>query len=112
MLSTARKYAALLEANGAVLQRADLNRHFDFNADRLVLLSHARWQVEMVSRVIDRIGGEITAVRLLGSAQGVLMTTGLITIGEVWRDNTGWLDPSSVRAFDSIVEEIGASVDN
>jgi hypothetical protein len=106
MLALARRYAAMLDSNGAVLGRAELDRHLDGGADRLALLGHARWQVEMVSRVIDRIGGESTAVRLLGSAQGIMMATGLVTIRDVWKDNTDWLDPASVRAFDSAVDEL------
>ena len=108
MLALARKYARLLESNGAVLQRADLNRHFDPCTDLVVLLNHARWQVEMVCRVADRIGGEVTAIRLLGSAQGLLMAAGLITVGEVWQDNTGWLDGASVRAFDATADDLTA----
>jgi hypothetical protein len=106
MLSVANRYALLLEAHGAVVRRADLDRNFSTAADRMVLLNHARWQLEMVDRLIDRVGGLATAIRLLGSAQGILIALGLITVGDTSRDNREWLDGASIRAFDSAVEEL------
>ena len=106
MLALADRYAALLDANGAVLQRADVDHRFTFPADHVILLNHARWQVEMVRRVAHRLGGEPTAIRLLGSAQGLLIAMGLLTVGETWRDNTGWLEGTSIRAFDVAVAEL------
>jgi hypothetical protein len=107
IVALANRYASLLDGVGAVAQRADLERRFDRGEDRSTLLNHARWQVEMVTRVIDLVGGEPTAIRLLGSAQGLLIATGLLTVGEVWLNNQEWLDGASNRAFDSAVEEMG-----
>ena len=106
MLALAERYVALLEANGAVIQRANLESHFNLPEDRLVLLSHARWQVEMVRRLIDSVGGETTAIRLLGSTQGLLIATGLVTVAEVWGENKSWLPRTSIRAFDSAMAEL------
>jgi hypothetical protein len=107
LVALADRYALLLESNGAVLRRADLDPCFDAAADRLTLLCHARWQVEMIRRIIGRVGGESTAIRLLGSAQGLLVATGLTSIGETWQDNETWLDATSIRAFDSASAEVG-----
>ena len=106
MLALADRYAALLDANGAILQRADIDHRFTLPADHVVLLNQARWQVEMVRRVAHRLGGEPTAIRLLGSAQGLLIAMGFLTVGETWRDNTGWLEGTSVRAFDAAITEL------
>ena len=106
MLAAVDRYAALLDGSGAMPIRADVNQEFAMPRDRLLLLNHARWQLEMVRRVLDRLGGESTAVRLLGSAQGILVATGLLTIGDTWRDNAEWLSGSSIRAFDSAMHEI------
>ena len=62
----------------------------------------------MVRRVIDRVGGETVAVRLLGSAQGLLIATGLVSVGEVWEENKSWLSRTSVRAFDVAMTELAA----
>jgi hypothetical protein len=55
---------------------------------------------------MNQIGGEATAVRLLGSAQGLLVATGLLTVGTVWQDNRTWLKPESSRAFDAAMDEL------
>jgi hypothetical protein len=109
MLELVERYAGLLESNGAAMRRADLERHFDAVEDRITLLSHARWQIEMVRMVIDRIGGESTAIRLLGSTQGLLMALGFITVAEVWEENKSWLDATSVRAFDAAMSELASA---
>jgi hypothetical protein len=101
MLTLADEYAALLDAHGAVALRADLDHSFTRSTDRLMMLNHARWQVEMVRRVAHRLGGESTAIRLLGSVQGFLMALGLLTVREVWRHNEQWLDGASIRAFEA-----------
>ena len=106
MLAAVDRYAALLDASGAVPVRADVNQEFAMPRDRLLLLNHARWRLEMVRRVLNRLGGESTAVRVLGSAQGILVATGLLTVGETWRDNAEWLSGASVRAFDSAMYQI------
>jgi hypothetical protein len=106
MLTLAEEYAALLDANGAVILRAPLDQHFALPTDRLTMLNHARWQVEMVRLVAHRLGGEITAIRLLGSAQGVLMALGFKTVREVWNANEKWLDGASIRAFETTNTEL------
>ena len=109
MLALAARYTEILDAHEAIPVRAELDRPFSLPADRSVLLNHARWQLDMVRQVVHRLGGESTATRLLGSAQGLLMATGLLTVGDTWRDNAGWLDSASVRAFDSAMEELAQS---
>ena len=109
MLALADRYAAILEAYGAVVRRANINHRFDLPADRDLALSHARWQIAMVHRVLDRVGGEATAIRLLGSAQGLLVATGLLTVAEVWHDNTGWLGRESIRAFDTAMDDLSGT---
>lgn len=113
MLAVAACYARLLENEGAIAQRADLARRFgldrDDHVERPTLLNHARWQLEMVGRVLHRLGGEATAIRLLGSAQGILLASGLLTVGDVWRDNATWLDGTSVRAFDAAMAEMDSA---
>jgi hypothetical protein len=109
MLVLANRYASLLERHGADVRRANIDHHFDIIADRDLLLSHARWQLAMVARVINRVGGEPTAMRLLGSAQGLLVAAGLLTVAQVWQDNTVWLDGASIRAFDAAKDELAAT---
>ena len=109
MLLLAGRYASILEAHGAGVRRADINHRFDTDPDRAMLLSHARWQIAMVHRVIDRIGGEPTAIRLLGSVQGLLLANGLVTVAEVWHDNKRWLDGASIRAFDTAMDDLSAT---
>ena len=70
------------------------------------MLNHARWQVEMVRLVAHRLGGESTALRLLGSAQGLLIASGLLTVREVWNANEKWLDGASLRAFETTKAEL------
>ena len=106
MLALAERYITLLDANDAIPRRADVDRSFELPKDRAILLNHARWQLDMVRRVVHRLGGESTATRLLGSAQGLLVATGLLTIGRTWRDNAEWLDGASVRAFNTAMEEV------
>jgi len=106
MLAITDRYAALLESNGAVPRRVDVERNFRLPADRMVLLNHARWQLEMVRRVVHRLGGESTAIRLFGSAQGLMVAAGLLTVAETWRENAQWLDGASVRAFDTAIQEL------
>jgi hypothetical protein len=106
MLALADQYTALLDASGAIPVRADLDHSFDLPVDRVILLNHVRWQLDMVRQVVHRLGGESTATRLLGSAQGLLLAAGLLTVGDMWRDNAGWLDSASVRAFDTAMEEL------
>ena len=110
MLALADEYAALLDANGAVVSRANLYQRFALATDRRVMLNHARWQVEMVRQVAHRLGGESTAIRLLGSAQGLLMALGLVTLGDVWTENEKWLDGASVRAFETAMAELDSTV--
>jgi hypothetical protein len=109
MLALADRYARLLENQGAIARRADVHRHLDVGADREMLFNHARWQLAMVHRVIRRVGGEPTAVRLLGSAQGLLVAMGLLTVEQTWRDNTEWLDGASVRAFDAAMDDLASA---
>jgi hypothetical protein len=109
MLALADRYSSILETQGAVVQRADVSQYFDIDADREMLLNHARWQLAMVHFVIGRIGGEPTAMRLLGSAQGLLLSAGLLTISQTSQDNSGWLDGTSIRAFDAAMEELAAA---
>jgi hypothetical protein len=71
-----------------------------------MLLSHARWQIEMIRLVIDRVGGETTAIRLLGSAQGFMIALGLVTVAEIWGENKTWLDSTAIRAFDTALAEL------
>ena len=73
--------------------------------------THAGWQLEMVRRVLHRLGGQATAIRLLVSsgAQGTLLARGLLTVGDVWRDNASWLDGTSVRAFDAAMAEMDSA---
>jgi hypothetical protein len=106
MLTLADNYAHLLDANGAVISRAPLDQRLALPADRLIILNHARWQVEMVRQVAHRLGGESTAIRVLGSAQGLLMASGLVTVGEVWNANEKWLDGASIRAFETTKAEL------
>ena len=70
------------------------------------MLNHARWQLEIVRQVVHRLGGESTAIRILGSAQGLLIASGLMTVGEVWRNNEKWLDGASLRAFETTKAEL------
>jgi hypothetical protein len=112
LLSLADRYVGLLESNGALLRRADLHQYFALPADRPVLLNHARWQVEIARRVLYRLGGDTTAIRMIGAAQGVLISTGLLTISETLRDNEQWLSGSSVRAFESANSELDESAQN
>jgi hypothetical protein len=112
LLSLADRYVGLLENNGAILRRADLHQHFALPADRSVLLNHARWQVEIARRVLHRLGGETTAIRMIGAAQGVLISTGLLTIAETLHDNEEWLSGSSVRALESTILELDESAQN
>jgi hypothetical protein len=81
----------------------------DITEDRSAILSHARWQLEMARVVIERVGGEATATRLLGSAQGILLAAGLVTVGETWRENKKWLDSSSIRAFGSAMADLASA---
>jgi len=106
MLTLADEYAALLDANGAVVMRADVNQRFELPTNRLLILNHARWQVEMVRQVTHRLGGESTAIRLFGSVQGLLIASGLLTVGEAWRANEKWLDGASLRVFEMVKAEM------
>jgi hypothetical protein len=106
MLALADRYVVLLEANGALTKKADLERCFDASADRMILLCHARFQLELARRVIDRVGGQATAIRLLGCAQGLLIAAGLVTIGDVWRENRTWLDGVSTLALNAVMAEL------
>ena len=108
MLEVAMSYIRLLEENGAKQQCADPNLRFDIRSDRTALLNHTYWQLRMVCYLIHRIGGESSAIRLFGAAQGLLIATGLITVGESWNDNKKWLDRASLLAFDSAQEELAA----
>src|SRR5436305_10568590 len=109
MLALAQKYAWVLDSQGAVVRRADLDRLIECAHDRTLLLNHARWHIEMVNRVIDCVGGGATAIRLLGSAQGILIATGLISVGQTARDNREWLDSASNRAFDVAFEQLSSA---
>ena len=106
MLTLADEYAALLDVNGAVILRADLDTRFTLPTDRLIILNHARWQIEIARRVVHRLGGEGTVMRLLGSVQGLLIAVGLVTVRDVWQENEKWLDRTSVRAFETTKAEI------
>ena len=112
LLSLADRYVGLLESNGALLRRADLHQHFALPADRSVMLNHARWQIETARRALYRLGGDTTAIRMIGAAQGVLISTGLLTIAETARDNEKWLSGSSVRALESATSELDDSAQN
>src|SRR3954451_8628325 len=95
MLAVAQRYAYVLDAAGAVVRRADPDHLHECTHHRTALLSHARWQIEMVSRAIDCVGGAPTAMRLLGSAQGIMMAAGLLSVGQTAQDNREWLDSAS-----------------
>src|SRR5690349_24659594 len=106
ILAIADKYTALLEAHGAASVCAALDHRLE--ADRLALLNHARWQMEMVRKLSYRMGGHVSAIRLLGAVQGILIATGLMTVGESWSDNGRWMDKASLLAFESALEELRA----
>jgi len=104
----AEGYDELLQRHGAVAVCADPARKFTgcSSEDRRELLNHARWQMEMTRRVLPKLGGEAAALRLLGAAQGVLVSLGVLTVGEAWLDNGAWMDPTSVAAFEQARAEL------
>jgi hypothetical protein len=106
LLKLADEYASLLEDDGAVVCSANLDRRLSLPEDRSELLNHARWQIEVARRVAHLLGGDTTAVRMLGAAQGILVSTGLLTIRDVWEHNDRWLSASSIRAFETALSDI------
>jgi hypothetical protein len=45
----------------------------------------------------------------MGSAQGLLVATGIIAVGDVWQDNKTWLNPASSGAFEVAMDELNAA---
>ena len=109
LIVLASKYTGVLKSNGAVARRAEIDRCFEPATDRHLLLNHAMWQLMMVRHATDCVGGTSTALQLLGSAQGILLATGLITVNEIWSENRKWLDTASARAFDELIARVGTN---
>ena len=106
MLAVADRYASLLDEHGAIVRAATPNQSLELPFDRQAALNHARWQVEMARTVVNRLGGVPTAIRLIGTAQGLLVASGVLTVEEMWRDNEELLDSASIRAFYTAKDEL------